>query len=170
MADRIRDNPPRHVRIIGGILIVFTVIATTIVLAEISLRIVYPNLGDLHKLVRVADRGDSRSYVLKPNARILFKGMRNTLENPVVWSINAEGLRSDRPLPPRSKKFRIVTFGDSEGFGWAMPLDHTFQRHMEQIDRRIEVINLSVPGYNAENIADHMAELIPAIRPVRNRR
>ncbi len=165
MVDQNRDNPPRHVRIIGGILIVFAVIATTLVLAEVSLRIVYPTLGDLDKLVRASDRSDSRSYLLRPNARFLFKGMRNTLKNPVVWSINAEGIRSDRPLPPRSKKFRIVTFGDSEGFGWAMPLDHTFQRHMEQIDRRIEVINLSIPGYNAENIADHMAELVPAMEP-----
>jgi hypothetical protein len=36
---------------------------------------------------------------------------------------------------------------------------------MERIDPRVEVLNLAVPGYNAENIADHMAEFLPRLNP-----
>lgn len=70
-----------------------------------------------------------------------------------------------RPLAPKSDKFRIATFGDSETFGWSMSLASTFQRRMEEIDKRVEVINFGTPGYNAENVADNMQEVLAKLQP-----
>lgn len=107
-----------------------------------------------------ASGSDSRPYLLKPNARLAYKGMAKPIQERIVWRINAQGIRSDAPVPARSDKFRILTFGDSETFGWAVPLAFTFQRRMERIDGSVEVINLGIPGYNVENIADYMVEAL----------
>ena len=44
-----------------------------------------------------------------------------------------------------------------------MPLDLTFQKRMEQIDEKVEVINFGTPGYNSENVADNMQEVLADI-------
>jgi len=133
--------------------------------AEIGLRLAFPELGLLQQIRVGAEARDSRAYRLRPNARITFGGMRDRLERPVVWQVNAQGFRAEHPVPPRSARFRIATFGDSEAFGWGVPIESTFQRQMEKIDPRVEVFNLAVPGYNAENVADHLAEFIPVLKP-----
>jgi hypothetical protein len=147
-------------RLIFATTIVIVCVGVTLLALEVLVRIFRPGMGDLAKIVTQASGSDSRPYSLKPGARVGFRGFYKSLEKPAVWEINAQGIRSDRPMPPRSKKFRIVTFGDSETFGWAVPLAFTFQRRMEQIDDNVEVINLGTPGYNAENIADHMKEVL----------
>jgi hypothetical protein len=44
-----------------------------------------------------------------------------------------------------------------------MPLALTFQKRMERIDDNVEVINFGTPGYNAENVADNMQEVLARI-------
>jgi hypothetical protein len=163
--DRNQQQPRRGVRIVGGFLIVAGVVVAVLAATELVLRISFPQFGDLPRLLRPVDSGDSRPYLLRRNVRIQFWGMRDRMKNPVEWRINAEGIRSDMPIPRRSGKYRIVTFGDSETFGWAVPIEQTFQRLMERIDPRIEVINLAVPGYNVENVADHVTEQLGQIQP-----
>ena len=153
-----KPSRPRR-RALGAATAIISVTITLLAL-EVVARILMPGARDLENIVTQNSGGDSRAYTLKPGARVEFGGLVKRLDKPVVWQINAQGIRSDRPVPPKSNKFRIATFGDSETFGWSMSLALTFQRRMEQIDENVEVINLGIPGYNAENVADHMAEVL----------
>ncbi len=153
-------KPPRpRQRLLGAITAVISLILTLLVL-EVCARFFMPGARDLENLVTRAPGSDSRAYLLKPGARVEFRGIIKRFEKPIVWQVNAQGIRSDRPVPPKSDRFRIATFGDSEAFGWSMPLALTFQKRMERIDDSVEVINFGTPGYNAENVADNMQEVL----------
>ena len=130
---------------------------------EILVRFIPPDLMVLRKLVTIVP--DSQPYILKPNMSIPFSGMFTRISPPVEWRTNARGLREDHAIPPRSTRFRIATYGDSEAFGWSVKSEDTFQKQMEAIDPRVEVINFGVPGYNATNIADHMAKTVSLYHP-----
>ncbi len=143
-----------------GVITALIALVLALVALEICGRIFLPGARDLENLVIRAPGNDSRAYLLKPGARVGFRGLNDRFEKPIDWQVNDQGIRSDRPIPPKSDKFRIATFGDSEAFGWSMPLEKTFQRRMEKIDENIEVINYGTPGYNAENVADNMAEVL----------
>ncbi len=130
---------------------------------EILVRFIPPDLMVLRKLVTVVP--DTRPYVLRSNMNILFSGMFTRISPPVEWRTNAQGLREDQEISPHSTRFRIATYGDSEAFGWSVKSEDTFQKQMEAIDPRVEVINFGVPGYNATNIADHMAKTVSLYHP-----
>ena len=134
--------------------VVFVVAMTLVLLiiAEVGLRLFGPNLGTIRDLVKATD--DARPYALKANNSIRFEGLHVKLPEPVSWVINDQGIRAPYSIPPKSGKFRIATYGDSETYGWSVNFDDTFQRQMEMIDSRVEVINFGVPGYNAANVAD----------------
>lgn len=151
-------------RVLGWIAIGGFVLIALPIVAEITLRFGPVDLGVLRDVLAASTGDDSRSYVLKPGAEVAFAGMQERLSEPVAWRINEQGIRSDALVGPASERFRVLVFGDSEAFGWAMPLAATFQRQMERIDARAEVINLAVPGYNAENIADYMETALPRFR------
>jgi hypothetical protein len=158
----------RH-RLAVKLAVVATVLVVSLLLVliagEVFLRIKYADLGDVDNLF-VVKHGDSRPFVFQPGVTFKYPGgYRKRLPEPVVWRINREGYRADKPTPPNSDRFRVLVFGDSEAFGWAVNIEHSFGRLMEQKDRRVEVLNLSIPGYNAENVADHMAVLVPKYRP-----
>lgn len=154
---------------VGKVVVHAATIAVSVVIAllalEFSLRFFYPGLGSLQTIVTHATSNDSRTYRLKPDVSARFAGLYQRLNPPVLWQVNSDGLRSDRSTPPRTSRFRIATFGDSEAFGWSVPIESTLQRQMERIDGEVDVINLGVPGYNIENVADHMAEWLPKLRP-----
>ncbi len=162
-SDPKKPSRPRQ-RSLGVATAVISIILTLLAL-EACARFFMPGARDLERLVMRAPGTDSRAYLLKPGGRVEFRGIIKRFEKPIVWQVNAEGIRSDRPVPPKSDKFRIATFGDSEAFGWSMPLALTFQRRMEQIDKRVEVINYGTPGYNAENVADNMQEVLAKLAP-----
>jgi hypothetical protein len=132
----------------------FLVVLTVVLLliAEVGLRLFGPNLGTIRDLVEATD--DPRPFVLKANNTIRFEGLHVKLPEPVTWLINDQGIRAHHSIPPNSEKFRVATYGDSEAYGWSVDFDDTFQRQMEMIDPKVEVINFGVPGYNVTNIAD----------------
>jgi hypothetical protein len=138
-------------------------IALTFLLAEGALRTFFPQVGKLRQLVVSTD--DERGFIPRPDTRIPFEGVFSPLHKPVVWQTNSEGLRHEGPVTAPSKRFRVVAYGDSETFGWSVALDETFERQMERIDPRVEVLNLGVPGYNVSNIREHMEQTIPRLRP-----
>ena len=59
----------------------------------------------------------------------------------------------------------MITYGDSQAFGWSVTLDETFQRRMQAIDGRVEVLNLGIPGYNIADTNEHLARTLQAFDP-----
>lgn len=158
-------EPSRRKRAAFALAALILVLGSLAVLGEITLRVFYPGFGKLPRMMVVTERTDSRSYRLKPNMIVRFGGMRSRLPEPVTWQTNGAGVRGEQPVSAKSKRFRIVTMGDSETFGWSLQQSDTFQRRMEARDPTIEVINLGVPGYNIENVADYLEEALPQYRP-----
>jgi hypothetical protein len=131
--------------------------------AEVGVRLFGPDLGVLIRLFERTD--DPRPYVLKPNAAVEFSGLGEPLGRTILWQVNGQGLRDDRQIGARGDRFRIATYGDSQAFGWSVALDETFQRRMEVIDDRVEVLNLAVPGYNIADSNEHMERTLAAFDP-----
>ena len=139
--------------------------STTLILAEAAVRMVCLPLSSLHEAVMLVK--DQRGYVPMPGARIRFRGMHSVLSELVIWQVNAQGIRAEGWIESAKLpgKFRIATYGDSETFGWSVNLEDTFQRRMERLDRRLEVINFGVPGYNISNISEHVERTVLPFRP-----
>ena len=136
---------------------------TFLLLAEIGLRWLAPDLTLLLRLFEATD--DPRPYVLRPGAAVEYRGFASSLGRTVAWRINEQGLRDDRTVGPRSDRFRVATWGDSEAFGWSVELDETFQRRMQAFDPRVEVLNLGVPGYNVADTNEHLARTLDGLDP-----
>jgi hypothetical protein len=134
-----------------------------LVLAELGLRWLAPDLTSLVRLFE--ETGDPRPYVLRPGAAVEYAGVTSRLPHPVRWQINAQGLREDRTIGPPSERFRVAAYGDSEAFGWSVVLADTFERRMEAIDGRVEVLNLGVPGYNVADTREHLERTLAAFQP-----
>lgn len=87
-------------------------------------------------------------FDLRPNLNVQFQGV------PVTT--NSCGLRSpELPVAKSSGVVRIALLGDSFAFGWGVRQEESFaavlERELSTIigpDRRVEVINLGVPGYS----------------------
>ncbi len=156
-------NKSNKVSIFGWILIIAINLVLIGSLAEIALRFTPPDPNTLLNIVSPTD--DSRPFVLKPDSQSAFYGFSDHLDDPVIWRINKDGIRADESIPKKNSRFRILTYGDSETFGWSVNLEDTWQRQMELIDPNIEVINLGIPGYNAQDVADHIQLTAPKLNP-----
>lgn len=94
-------------------------------------------------------------FELRPNAEGRISG-----EGAAFYRINADGWRDTvyaRPKPDGI--FRILVMGDSVSFGYGVEEAEAYPQVLEELlaetvpDRRIEVVNLGVGGYNAYNEA-----------------
>jgi lysophospholipase L1-like esterase len=83
---------------------------------------------------------------------------------------NSSGFR-DRPFGPREAgTVRVVTLGDSSTFGWGVDAEHTFQRLLEDglndgNGRRVEVLNLGIPGHNSRHGLGMLRHYALALQP-----
>src|SRR5262245_667741 len=91
-----------------------------------------------------------------PDQRLVYElkpGRQWISENAAV-RINSQGFRGGELPGPKDKGvLRVVGVGDSVMFGWGVVEDETYMRRLEASlavpDRRVEVLNLAVPGYNS---------------------
>lgn len=102
--------------------------------------------SSLFGLVRPSVHHDA-IYELKPNLDATFR------DQPLVT--NSLGLRDrEYEVAKPAGTFRIVGLGDSHMFGWSVAYENTYLARVERSlnedggDRRFEVINCAVPGYN----------------------
>jgi hypothetical protein len=102
---------------------------------------------------------------LKPNTAIQNDGLYEKLPHPVLWQVNAQGMRSDHPVDRQSERYRIMIYGDSEVFGISVPIEDTIASQMEALDSRVEALNLGVFGYNAAQVAEHVERTAPLYHP-----
>lgn len=95
------------------------------------------------RILRKIDR-DGLLHDLRPNT--------HTLAHGVQYATNADGQRDDQdhPLAKIPGRTRIVFVGDSFTFGFGVELEYSFVKQLAALlgDRRWEVINLGVPGYD----------------------
>ncbi len=93
-----------------------------------------------------------------PHPYYLYRGNPNQTVRflyPLPIRLNSMGLRErEIPLTKGPDEFRILVTGDSNAFGQGVPVESTWPRRMEALlqerhpDRRITVINQSMPGYS----------------------
>jgi len=156
------NSENKKITILGWAIIIAIPLVILISACELTLRILFPDINILTKVIR--STADSRGYVLKENSKITYQGLYEK-HKPIIWKINPQGLRSDRVENTISNKFRVLTYGDSETYGWSVDIKDSWQRQMESLDTNIEVLNFGIPGYNVENIADHLQHTIGDFHP-----
>jgi len=97
-------------------------------------------------------------YELKPNTVACYRGARHTA--------NSDGQRArsfepfQRPKPKNA--FRVLLLGDSWAYAQSVEYAGSFGAELERLlqrhfaDKRVEVINAGVPGYNAAQEAAYL--------------
>ena len=105
-------------------------------------------------------KADILAPILRPSDEVgVFYRLKADLDTCFTGArvrTNAEGVRSEErhelPKPPGT--YRVVILGDSQAFGWGVAYEEMFSTLLETslndewTGRRVEVINLGVPGYN----------------------
>lgn len=156
---------PARIRHLGGTLLLAAAsTAFGLGLAETAVRAldVGPHIMALpHGLFRLSDNPRLR-YELAPNA------------TDGESTISSAGLR-DREFSPAkpANTFRIACIGDSITFGFGLPAADSYPKRLEGLlnaccaapDRRYEVMNFGVPGYNLKEIAETLRSRVPAYDP-----
>lgn len=162
-----RSRRARRRAIFAAIVVAFFAVATFLA-AEIALRVHFaiklrgrglaelterpaddPNRAiDIRDLM-IADPDPDMVYKMRPRARGVFMG------GPV--ELNDAGFRTPpvaETKPPGT--LRVVALGDSHTFGWGVRDEECYARLLEGAlnrlagpDRKVEVVNLGIPGINA---------------------
>lgn len=158
-----KNNISFSFHLIGWLVIALIVVGAVGLTVEIGARIFLPNINVLLTIATATE--DERHYQLMPNASTLYSGLYEKSANQIEWRINPQGIRSDNIVKNKlSDDFRIVSYGDSETFGWSVELDDTWQVQMEKQDPGVDVVNMGVPGYNIASIARHVEKTLPDLQ------
>ncbi len=132
----------------GLVVRVAIVLVVSFLGAEIGLRVF--GVGAFHPSGYPAgmwEHDDVLSFRLKPD----FEG---DMEGDALHAIrtNADGFRDDPFGPKEPGVFRVAALGDSFGFGHNVLAEESYPERLEALltndARRVEVLNLGVPGYN----------------------
>ena len=90
-------------------------------------------------------------------------------DESVAYRTNADGFRDGPRDPDRRAGPRVLVLGDSYTFGWGVADDEPYPQRAEALLRErgigAEVINAGIPGYNSEQEASLLDELLPRYRP-----
>jgi len=63
---------------------------------------------------------------------------------------NSKGVRGNKEFSDTTDAIRVVTLGDSFTFGQCVADDETYSSYLEQMDDKLEVVNLGVHGYGTD--------------------
>ncbi len=93
-------------------------------------------------------RFDERfGWSLRPFSR----GTSHRTGYKIAYRINSQGLRDDEtPYEKPENVFRIVLMGDSNTFGYGVPIEKHFSVLLEGYFRNVEVINMGVSGFGVD--------------------
>jgi len=147
------DSAPKRARIVPNLLLAAASLLFTLLLAEGGVRALYPRLANYNlemwryfAIFKELHPYEKLPFTMKPNRSASLYGVQvdtNSLgfRNPEVTVEKPDGVH------------RIVVLGDSQTFGWGVPVDATIPR---QLEARLnaegdayEVINLGVGNYNS---------------------
>lgn len=103
-------------------------------------------------------------YELRPRLDVVFAGARLT-------TADAGHRGGDVARPKPASTFRVVGIGDSYMFGQGVADEETYLARLSQAEnaflsgRRVETVNLAVPGFNTAMEVETLAERGPAFEP-----
>ncbi len=110
-------------------------------------------------------------YKPSKNDRIIYELYPGYRIKSLDAKISSQGL-NDRyfPISKPSDVYRIAVIGDSTSFGWQVGSKNSFPKILERIlneqkDKKFEVINFSVPGYNTSQEFEILKEKVVKFKP-----
>ena len=100
--------------------------------------------------------GNGIFHIKSPNKKLVYE-MRSSTRLNEALATNSSGFRDDEfSIEKPEGTYRIVVVGDSLTIGWNEPCEQTYPAVLEALlnrdcrgDRRFEVYNMGVGGYNA---------------------
>ncbi len=130
-----------------------------VILLELALRLFMPDLAEETNRFRILasqETGRNYSVIKEPDAELLW---RLKPQKPLLGTeiLNSHGFRGpDFDIAKPADTYRIIAIGDSRTFGfgvtdWSETFCGRLQSFLntQEINRKIEVINLSVLGYSS---------------------
>ena len=134
-------------KILINIALLFAALCFVIMLAEVFVRIFYP---ESHDHVLPAGLYVNDSYLGWKLAKEKSVNYHSTLFD-VNYTTNSFGFRDKERLIEKKKGvYRILLYGDSQTFGWGNPVEKRFSNLLEKALQNIEIWNLSVPAYGLD--------------------
>jgi hypothetical protein len=83
----------------------------------------------------------------------LSSGVSSRTGYEIEYKINSKGLRdSETSYEKTDSVFRIVLLGNSQTFGFGVPIDKHFSRLLEGYFKNVEVINMGIDGYGVDQM------------------
>lgn len=126
--------------ILFGFLIAF-------ILAEISVRILFPHSRDHIVPGRLFRMDPDLGWSLRNGE----SGRHQTKNFDVQYRVNAFGYRDRERVSDKNPGVqRVLLYGDSQAFGWGLPMEDRYSDLLEDRIPNVEVWNLAVPGYGLD--------------------
>lgn len=102
------------------------------------------------------DPHPTRGWTPKPSLRI---------DGPEPLTINANGFRSRGEYAFQPDKYRVMVVGESFTYGLEVGDGVEWPAVLQELDDRMQVVNLAVPGYGTDQILITLRESINEYRP-----
>lgn len=132
---------------IPDIVLVVLAICVSLGLAEGFVRLFYPHVRDHVVPGRLFEIDETLGWKLRPGANAVHTS--RYFQAP--YAINRFGHRDrDRAIAKGGATYRILLFGDSQAFGWGVPMEARYTNLVEARSAGLEVWNLAVPGYGLD--------------------
>jgi lysophospholipase L1-like esterase len=156
--------------------IIYFIFLLILVAIELVTRATLPHISSLDLFVstpqqRMQVANEKQASIFEGDPLLLWRlkpNLKDTVWDFTVLSTNAEGIRTDYPTREKPEgTFRIVCLGDSVTFGYRVPVvwpdrpteyDHSWlpfpallekELRAANLNRRIEVFPMAVPGYTS---------------------
>lgn len=140
------ETPAQKATLVGGVIAFSIGIVLLLILAEITLRAVYPTWREFHSgrfMQPTHVEGATSVYTGKPDFSGYFA--QNNGDFRVHLNINEFGLRNNEPLSAADG--RIWVIGDSMTFGWGVEQDEMYSSIIAQTLGK-PTYNVASPGTN----------------------
>lgn len=140
--------PSRAVKIVGVLLILAVSGFVGLLVAEIGLRLFWPQIYPVHPPGMYSETGRA-----VPGLTPGFSGRLQRTDFDAAFTVNSLGFRGPEPRPRRDNTVRIVALGDSQTFGFGVEDDETFAVHLEGLLKAelpgldVQVVNTGTPGF-----------------------
>ncbi len=121
--------------------------AVAVAALEGCVRLAHPHTRDYVLPGRLFAGDDTLGWVIKPDRHARHR----TRYFDVDYQTNGTGFRdAERDPAPNPDIHRILLYGDSQVFGWGVPMAERFSNILEAGTPRLEVWNLAVPAYGLD--------------------